>query len=274
LAQRIILRRDTAENWEKYDPVLAAGEVGLDLNRKSIKIGDGSRSWSELDWFISENAVSKDEFINTVGKFDDIKGLDVETIVEAINWILEWSQSHHHKIYDLEEEVQDLKNHGNEQHSYEFATVDYVDNISDDIQEFQGFFYSIRELERQYPEGKDGWTAIILEQKPLEDFDTEEIFSELDTEDWGYNSEDNKIEILTDDIEDGEELVVEYVVKDEEEVDYFIIPNRDYVYEDDNLTSSHKLDLVFDEVFKLMHSDFEGRSLFAYSEDHEKWLDI
>jgi hypothetical protein len=51
MAVRIQLRNDTAANWTDADPVLAAGEFGLEINptgTDQFKIGDGTSSWTEL----------------------------------------------------------------------------------------------------------------------------------------------------------------------------------------------------------------------------------
>lgn len=41
-------RRDTAANWASNNPVLAAGELGLDTTSKRFKMGDGSTAWNSL----------------------------------------------------------------------------------------------------------------------------------------------------------------------------------------------------------------------------------
>jgi hypothetical protein len=50
--RRIKLRRDSTQNWEGSDPVLHQGEIGVELltagNR--IKVGDGFKNWSELEY--------------------------------------------------------------------------------------------------------------------------------------------------------------------------------------------------------------------------------
>lgn len=43
-------RRDTTENWLKYNPVLASGEFGYDISKKKYKIGDGVTKWSDLQF--------------------------------------------------------------------------------------------------------------------------------------------------------------------------------------------------------------------------------
>jgi hypothetical protein len=45
---QIKLRRDTAANWATANSVLAQGEPGLDSTTKSLKIGDGTTAWSNL----------------------------------------------------------------------------------------------------------------------------------------------------------------------------------------------------------------------------------
>ena len=51
MAYRIILRRDSSTNWESNDPVLLSGEPGYETNTGRLKIGDGSSSWSSLDYY-------------------------------------------------------------------------------------------------------------------------------------------------------------------------------------------------------------------------------
>lgn len=54
MAQQIQLRRDTATNWTSNNPVLAVGEIGIELNEPSsadrLKIGDGTRAWNDLPY--------------------------------------------------------------------------------------------------------------------------------------------------------------------------------------------------------------------------------
>jgi hypothetical protein len=49
--KKILFRRDSAANWTSVDPVLSAGEIGLESDTDKIKLGDGSSSWTELDYF-------------------------------------------------------------------------------------------------------------------------------------------------------------------------------------------------------------------------------
>lgn len=46
------LRRDTGANWAAADPVLAAGEIGLEIDAASLrgKVGDGVTAWNGLEY--------------------------------------------------------------------------------------------------------------------------------------------------------------------------------------------------------------------------------
>jgi hypothetical protein len=44
------LRRDTTTNWATYNPVLQAGEIGIDTTLNKFKIGNGSSIWSALQF--------------------------------------------------------------------------------------------------------------------------------------------------------------------------------------------------------------------------------
>lgn len=47
---RIQLRRDTAANWTASNPVLAAGEPGVETDTGRFKLGDGVRNWATLPY--------------------------------------------------------------------------------------------------------------------------------------------------------------------------------------------------------------------------------
>lgn len=47
---RIILRNDTAEAWTTANPVLKAGEAGIETDTHKFKFGDGTTAWKNLDY--------------------------------------------------------------------------------------------------------------------------------------------------------------------------------------------------------------------------------
>jgi hypothetical protein len=65
MANKIQLRRDTAANWNRINPILADGEPGLDITTNKIKMGDGTTEWADLPYLtvdehtrlVNDNAV-------------------------------------------------------------------------------------------------------------------------------------------------------------------------------------------------------------------------
>jgi len=43
-------KRGTASRWTSTNPVLLAGEIGLETDTNKIKIGDGTTTWNNLDY--------------------------------------------------------------------------------------------------------------------------------------------------------------------------------------------------------------------------------
>lgn len=50
MANRIQLRRDTAANWTRVNPVLEDGEPGLEIETNRVKYGDGNTTWTNLSY--------------------------------------------------------------------------------------------------------------------------------------------------------------------------------------------------------------------------------
>jgi len=78
---RIIMRRDTTENWELVNPILNRGEFGVEIQEngsRRIKIGDGISTWLKL----SCSYISAEEFTSHL---TDANAHDIENIIGAIN---------------------------------------------------------------------------------------------------------------------------------------------------------------------------------------------
>lgn len=45
-------RGDTAANWTAANPVLAAREIGLELDTQRVKVGDGVTAWNSLPYWL------------------------------------------------------------------------------------------------------------------------------------------------------------------------------------------------------------------------------
>lgn len=50
MAVTIQVRRGTLSNWTTVNPILADGEIGLDLTSLRIKVGNGTSTWNQLDY--------------------------------------------------------------------------------------------------------------------------------------------------------------------------------------------------------------------------------
>lgn len=64
MAVQIQIRRDTQANWESVDPVLAAGEMGVETDTGRFKFGNGTDSWNSI-------AFSGQAWGNIVGTLSD-----------------------------------------------------------------------------------------------------------------------------------------------------------------------------------------------------------
>ena len=50
MADRIQIRRDTKANWADLNPILAAGEMGFEIDNNRLKIGNGITAWNSLPY--------------------------------------------------------------------------------------------------------------------------------------------------------------------------------------------------------------------------------
>lgn len=59
LNARIIVRNNTSANWTSTNPVLLAGEMGIEKDTKKFKFGDGVKTWTQLDYASANPAVTR-----------------------------------------------------------------------------------------------------------------------------------------------------------------------------------------------------------------------
>lgn len=57
LKSRILIRNDTASNWQTQNPVLMKGELGVEIDSRKFKFGDGTTAWNDLDYASASAAV-------------------------------------------------------------------------------------------------------------------------------------------------------------------------------------------------------------------------
>lgn len=85
MATRMQQRRGTEEQWTLANPVLAAGEIGLETDTNKFKIGDGVNNWADLAYFVNSDGLSgelegfaTEEYVGFV--IENVVGLAPETL--------------------------------------------------------------------------------------------------------------------------------------------------------------------------------------------------
>lgn len=88
VVQRMWQRRDTLENWELKNPVLADGEIGFERNVPTtyvkMKVGDGSTPWMSLAYFAGGGGGGGTWIIGS-GVPDDADGNDGDSYLNSDN---------------------------------------------------------------------------------------------------------------------------------------------------------------------------------------------
>jgi hypothetical protein len=57
MSTRMLQRKGTAEQWSIANPTLNAGEIGFETDTGKFKIGNGSSSWDDLNYFVDEGQI-------------------------------------------------------------------------------------------------------------------------------------------------------------------------------------------------------------------------
>lgn len=84
MANQILHRRDTAANWTAANPVLGAGEIGVESDTNTFKMGDGTTAWASLDYFSGGGGSE----INAVATYTVGAGGDFATIAALSEYFL------------------------------------------------------------------------------------------------------------------------------------------------------------------------------------------
>lgn len=66
MASIIQIRRDTAANWTSANPTLAQGELGVETDTLKVKCGDGSTTWSSLNYLIDTGSYVSETSTSTL----------------------------------------------------------------------------------------------------------------------------------------------------------------------------------------------------------------
>lgn len=57
MATRMQQRRGSSSQWTSADPILAAGEIGVETDTQKFKIGNGISNWSDLAYFLNRDDI-------------------------------------------------------------------------------------------------------------------------------------------------------------------------------------------------------------------------
>lgn len=93
---QIQFRRDTAHNWAVANPVLLAGELGLETDTGNGKFGDGTTTWNNLKYAFRRNNARNIEYIvgTQTTKTGEFKGVTEDTSLydgKCINYYLPYA---------------------------------------------------------------------------------------------------------------------------------------------------------------------------------------
>ena len=72
---KIQIRRDAASTWSTVNPILAEGELGLELGSGLIKIGDGFRTWTQLPYLSTGSGGGGTSDPNALQRGDNVSEL-------------------------------------------------------------------------------------------------------------------------------------------------------------------------------------------------------
>ena len=90
MANRIQLRRGTTTEWNTTDPILAEGEIGIDLSVNKYKLGDGVTEWSLLDYAsgdIDIEVATEEEALEGVDNTTGMTPLRVKQVLDAGGYV-------------------------------------------------------------------------------------------------------------------------------------------------------------------------------------------
>jgi hypothetical protein len=83
MAYTFKLRRGTAVQWTAKNPILQDGEPGIESDTKKFKIGDGIHLWSQLPYYLSQDAMMI--YINeALATADPISPDQIDVIVDRV----------------------------------------------------------------------------------------------------------------------------------------------------------------------------------------------
>lgn len=93
LTVRIRQKYDTAENWSTNNPILLAGEIGIESNTNRIKIGNGTSHWNDLTYASGGGGEGGSVIVDTTLSNTSSNPVANKVITEKLDQIYEMLQS-------------------------------------------------------------------------------------------------------------------------------------------------------------------------------------
>lgn len=115
LRTRFQLRRGYESAWNKNNPILAEGEPGFVIDKNKLKIGDGIKTWKELDYIANTGSAdgtgSGVYNAKTHYDFPSIGSVDVIYKAEDEKKIYQWNTEalRYDVLSEVEVTIQDLE---------------------------------------------------------------------------------------------------------------------------------------------------------------------
>ena len=109
LRTRFQLRRGYEAAWDKNNPILACGEPGFVIDKNALKIGDGVKTWKELDFI---GGASGGVFnAETHYEFPSVGSVDMIYKAESERKIYQWNSEElkYEVLSEIEITMQDLE---------------------------------------------------------------------------------------------------------------------------------------------------------------------
>lgn len=99
-------KRDTAANWTTNNPILLAGEFGIESDTNKMKVGDGTTAWNNLEYFSGGSLI----LYNTTGQNTD-GAMTQKAVTDAIPTTLSdlTEDSTHRLVTDTEKATWNAK---------------------------------------------------------------------------------------------------------------------------------------------------------------------
>lgn len=78
---KLRLRSDSAANWLKANPVLLAGEIGIEADTGKMKVGNGQAKWRVLPYLIT--GMSQEEILDCFFPVGSVKVTSINANPES-----------------------------------------------------------------------------------------------------------------------------------------------------------------------------------------------